>query len=402
MPIDFGFTEEQELFRRTLKDYFAKNLTPKAKELKKERMITPEVHKAITSQGLFGLLLPKEWGGSEADYVTFTIAAEELTKADTTGMSIPVWYGASCARVIAVYGNAELKEEVLPKVVKDGWITPLHNTEPGCGTDFTAITTTAKKSNGDYIVNGEKQILSCVPEAMKYGGGFITSVKTKPELGSKGLSLIYIPTTSNGITTSNFEGMGIDLGGVRYENTKVPEHYLIGFEGTGYQMTYESFVHARVPTTMTIVASAEKCLEAGMEHIKQRRAFGRPLAGHEGIQFELAEDHANVLAARWLCYRAAWFVDRYHEGRASFYDAMMAASCAKLVASETCMKAISDVLEWFGGMGTTTDYDVQQAFRATRQAVVAEGTRNAQKIVIALQLLGSDFSAWRRWDEAGK
>jgi acyl-CoA dehydrogenase len=402
LPVDFNFTEEQELFRRTLKDYFAKILTPRAKELRKERMITPEVHKAMTSQGLFGLLLPKEWGGSDADYVTFTIAVEELTKADTTGMSIPIWYGAACARVINVYGNADLKDEVLPKVVKDGWITPLHNTEPGCGTDFTAITTTAKKSNGDYIVNGEKQILSCVPEAMKYGGGFITSVKTKPELGSKGLSLVYIPTTSNGITTSIFEGMGIDLGGVRYENTTIPEHCLIGFEGTGYQMTYECFVHARVPTTMTIVASAEKCLEAGMEHVKQRRAFGRPLAGHEGIQFELAEDYANVLAARWLCYRAAWLVDRYHDGRASFYDAMMAASCAKLVASETCMKAISDVVEWFGGMGTTTDYDVQQAFRATRQAVVAEGTRNAQKIVIALQLLGSDFSAWKKWDEAGK
>jgi alkylation response protein AidB-like acyl-CoA dehydrogenase len=95
-------------------------------------------------------------------------------------------------------------------------------------------------------------------------------------------------------------------------------------------------------------------------------------------------------------------VDRYHDGRASFYDAMMAASCAKLVASEVCMKAISDVVEWFGGMGTTTDYDVQQAFRTTRQAVVAEGTRNAQKSVIALQLLGSDFAAWKRWDEAGK
>jgi acyl-CoA dehydrogenase len=403
MPIDFGFTEEQELFRRTLKDYYAKNLTPKAKEISKARMITPEVHKAITSQGLFGLLLPKEWGGSEADYVTFTMAVEELTKADPTGVAgIPVWYGAACARVLAVYGNAELKEEILPKVVKDGWITPLHNTEPGCGTDFTAITTTATKSNGDYIVNGEKQILSCVPEAVKYGGGFITSVKTKPELGSKGLSLIYIPVTSNGITTSLFEGMGIDLGGVRYENTKVPEHYLIGFEGTGYQMTYECFVHARVPTTMCIVAAAEKCLEAGMEHVKQRRAFGRPLAGHEGIQFELAEDYANVLAARWLCYRAAWLVDRYHDGRASFYDAMMAASCAKLVASETCMKAISDAVEWFGGMGTTTDYDVQQAYRSTRQAVVAEGTRNAQKIVIALQLLGSDFAAWRKWDETGK
>jgi len=403
MPIDFNFTEEQELFRRTLKDYFAKNLTPKAKEILKTRMITPDVHKSLTSQGLPGLLLPKEFGGSESDYVTFTIAVEELTKADPTGMAcIPIWYGASCARVIAVYGTAELKEEILPKIVRDGWITPLHNTEPGCGTDFTAITTTAKKTDGEYVINGEKQILSCVPEAIKYGGGFITSVKTKPELGSKGMSLIYIPSTSNGITTSIFEGMGIDLGGVRYDNTKVPEHCLIGFEGTGYQMTYESFVHARVPTTMAIVGSAEKCLEAGMEHIKQRRAFGRPIAGFEGIQFELAEDYANVLAARWLCYRAASLVDKYHEGRASFYDAMMASSCAKLVASEGCMKAISDVLEWFGGMGTTVDYDVQQAYRATRQAVVAEGTRNAQKIVIALQLLGSEFAAWRKWEEAGK
>ena len=403
MPIDFGFTEEQELFRRTLKDYFAKNMTPKAKEILKARMITPDVHKAMVSQGLLGLLLPKEFGGSEADYVTFIIAVEELTKADPTGVAgIPIWYGASCSRMLAVYGTAELKEEVLPKVVKEGWITPLHNTEPGCGTDFTAITTTAKKNNGDYIVNGEKQILSCVPEAQKYGGGFITSVKTRPELGSKGLSLLYIPVTSNGITTSIFEGMGIDLGGLRYENTKVPEHYLVGPDGMGYQLTYESFVHARVPTTMAIVAGAEKCLEAGIEHVKQRRAFGRPLAGHEGIQFELAEDYASVLSARWLCYRAAWLVDRYHDGRASFYDAMMAASCAKLVASEVCMKAISDIVEWFGGMGTTTDYDVQQAFRTTRQAIVAEGTRNAQKIVIALQLLGSDFAAWRKWEEAGK
>jgi acyl-CoA dehydrogenase len=137
---------------------------------------------------------------------------------------------------------------------------------------------------------------------MKYGGGFITTVKTKPELGSKGISLVYIPVTANGITTSNFEGMGTDLGGVRYENTKVPEYCLLGFEGTEYQMTYECFVHARVLVTMGLVAASEKCLEAGMDHVKQRRAFGRPLAGHEGIQFELAEDYANVHAARWLCW----------------------------------------------------------------------------------------------------
>ena len=399
MPLDFNFTEEQELFRRTIKENYAKTVSPRTKEITKARMITPAVHKALTSEGFFSLLLPREFGGSEADYVTFTIAVEELMKADTTGIAgIPAWYGAACARMIAAYGSSALKEEVLPRVVKDGWITPLHSTEPACGTDFTAISTNAKKGSGEYVVNGEKQILSCVPEAMRYGGGFITSVKTKPELGPKGMSLIYIPVTSDGISTSNFEGMGIDLGGVRYQNTKVPEHYLIGPEGNGRQLTYESFVHSRVPTAMTLVATAEKCLELGIDYMKQRRAFGRPLGSFEGIQFELAEDHANVLAARWLCYRAAWLVDRYHEGKVPFNDAMMAASCAKLEASESSMKAISDVVEWFGGMGTTTDYDVQQAFRMARQQAIAEGTRSAQKIVIALQLLGSEFTSWRKWE----
>jgi acyl-CoA dehydrogenase len=137
-----------------------------------------------------------------------------------------------------------------------------------------------------------------------------------------------------------------------------------------------------------------------MEYMKQRQVFGRPLASLEGIQFELAEDYAHVLAARWLCYRAAWLVDMYHEGKASFNDAMMAASCAKLVASKNCVKAISDSLEWFGGMGTTTDYDVQQTLRMARQQAIAEGTMNVQRIVIALHLLGSEFTSWRTWGGA--
>jgi acyl-CoA dehydrogenase len=393
MPLEFNFTEEQELFRRTIRELMAKAVAPRKKELLQARALTPEIHKALTGAGLFGLLLPTEYGGSNSDYVTFIIAVEEMTRGDPTGFAgLPAWYGASCARLLSVYGSAELKDEVLPRVVKDGWVTPLHSTEPGCGTDFTAITTTAKKTDGEYIVNGEKTCLSCVPEVVKYNGGYITSVKTRPELGSKGMSLLYIPSNSKGITTSSFTGMGIDIGGVRYENTPVPERYLIGFEGTGYQMTYESFVHARVPTTMSIVAAADAAIEQGIQYIKQRKAFGKAVAAHEGIQFELAEDYANVQACKWLTYRAAWLVDQYHKGKASFYDAMTAASIAKLTASEHCVKAVSDVLEWYGGLGTTTEYDVQHVFRIVRQAVIAEGTKNAQKIVIAMQLLGREFS----------
>jgi acyl-CoA dehydrogenase len=394
MPLEFTFTEEQELFRRTIRELMAKTVAPRAKELLQARGLTPEVHKALTGAGLFGLLVPAEYGGSDSDYVTFTIAVEEMARGDPTGFAcLPVWYGASCARLLAVYGNTELKEEVLPKVAKEGWVTPLHSTEPSCGTDFTAITTTAKKTETEYVVNGEKICLTGVPEAVKYNGGFITSVKTRPELGSKGMSVLYIPSNSKGITTSSFTGMGVDMGGVRYENTPVPERYLIGVEGTGYQMTYESFVHARVPITISIVAAADVAIEQGIQYIKQRKAFGKAVAVHEGVQFELAEDYANVQACKWLCYRAAWLVDQYHKGKASFYDAMTTASMAKLIASEHCVKAVSDVLEWYGGLGTTTEYDIQHAFRLVRQAVIAEGTKNAQKIVIAMQLLGRESSS---------
>jgi len=393
MPMEFIFTEEQDLFRRTIRELMTKSVAPKAKELMQTRALIPEVHEAFTQAGLFGLLIPTEFGGAQSDYVTFIIAVEEMTRGDPTGFAgLPAWYGASCARLLSVYGTAELKEEVLPKVVKNGLVTPLHSTEPGCGTDFTAITTTAKKNDDGYIINGEKTCLSCVPEVVKFGGGYITSVKTRPELGSKGMSLLYIPSDSKGITTSSFTGMGIDIGGIRYENTPVPEKCLVGFEGTGYQMTYESFVHARVPTTMSIVAAADAAIERGIEYIKQRKAFGKSVAGHEGIQFELAEDYANVQACKWLTYRAAWLVDQYHKGKASFYDAMTGASIAKLAASEHCVNAVSDVLEWYGGLGTTTEYDIQHVFRIVRQAVIAEGTKNAQKLVIAMQLLGREFS----------
>jgi alkylation response protein AidB-like acyl-CoA dehydrogenase len=395
LPLDFTFTEEQELFRKTIRELVAKSVVPRSRELQQCRALTPEVHKALTDVGFFGLLVPVEFGGSGSDYVTFIIGVEELTKGDSTGfVGLPAWYGATCARLISVYGNARLKEEVLPRVAKDGWLTPLHSTEPGCGTDFTAITTTAKKSGEQYLVNGEKTCVSCVPEAVRFGGGYITTVKTRPELGSRGMSLLYIPSNSKGITVSTFTGMGMDISSVRHENTVVPEHYLMGSDGAGYQMTYESFVHARVPTTMSIVAAAEGSIEKGMDYLKQRKAFGKELGKHEGLQFELAENYSNVEAAKWLTYRAAWLLDQYHAGKATFPEAMTAASTAKLVASEVCVKAVSDVLEWYGGLGTTTEYDIQNVFRVIRQTVIAEGTKNAQKAVIAMQLLGKGFSAW--------
>ena len=400
MPLDFTFTEEQLMFRQALKEYLAKNVTPKSKEMLEARMITPDVHKALLDYGIFSMLIPEQYGGSETDLVTFTLMVEELARADRSGFAAPVGMLSPFVANLVAKGGEQLKEEVLPNVSKKGWIFGLHSTEPGCGTDFTRIITTADKAGGEYVVNGEKLLVSLVPEVMRFGGGFVTSVNTNPEFRkrARGMSLLYIPGTANGITTTTFTGMGIDIAGVKYDGTRVPEHHLIGAEGMGSLLLHEFFFCSRVPVTMLMIAPAEQALEVGMEYIKQRKAFGRPIGGFEGIQFELAEDYARVQAVKWMCYRAAWIADRYLKGKAKLEDVMLASSMAKLLASDDCMRTVSDVLEWFGGIGTTTEYPIARAFSSLRQAPIAEGTRHAQKLVVALSLLGMEFAPWRKWE----
>ena len=411
MALEFTFTEEQEIFRKSFRDYLARHVAPESKEILEARMITPKPHKALVDFGFPGLLLSEEWGGGGADFITFIIAVEELTRGDLSGIGcLSLWYGAVCAKSIESRGTPQLKEEVLPNVVKKGWVTPLHSTEPGCGTDFTRIATTADKQKGEYLVNGEKQCVSGVPEAVKYGGGFLTTVNTNPEFRQRGrgMSLLYIPIgegglpypgpIGNGITITNFEGMGMDLAGIKYDGTRVPEHCLIGAEGLGAPLTLESFARARVPMAMSQIAAAEIAIESGIEYIKQRRAFNRPIGGFEGLQFELAEDYARVQAAKWMCYRAAWMMDRYLKGEAKIEDVTFAGSLCRVLATDDCVKAVSDVLEWFGGIGTTTEYPIERAYRFVRQAGIAEGTKHAQKITVALALLGSEFAAWRKWE----
>ena len=399
--MDFTFTEEQDIFRKLFREYLAKHVTPRTKEMLETKMVTPEVHRALVDFGFPGLLLSEEWGGGDSDFITFTVAVEELARGDPSGFAcIGLGYGAACAKTIESHGTSQLKEEVIPNVVKKGWITPLHSTEPGCGTDFTRITTTAEKRNGEYIVIGEKQCVSGVPEARKFGGGFLTTVNTDPKFRQRGrgMSLLYIPVDSDGMTFTNFEGMGIDLGGVKYDGTKVPAYCLVGNEGFGVPLTYESFARARVVIAMIQIASAELALEQGIDYIKQREAFGRPIAGFEGIQFELAEDYARVQAAKWMCYRAAWTLDRYMKGETKLEDALFAGALVRAVATDDCTKALSDVLEWYGGLGTTVEYPISRAFATVRQLGIAEGTRQAQKITVALNLLGIEFAAWKKFE----
>lgn len=396
MP-DFGFTEEQEIFRKSLREYLEKNISGVATEMFKDKSVSKEVYKTLTDFGLPGLKIPQEYGGAGADWITCVIAIEELARADLSGRSIiPLLLNFTEGYTLAKFGTDQLKEELLPKIVKGEAVLGVAATEPGCGTNVAAIKTTMKKDGDDYIVNGEKQYLSDVAEAVLLGGGHLVTGKTTPELGYKGMSVIYVPINSEGIKTLEFETIGLPLGGIVFENVRVPGHHLIGEENKGIYLTMESFVTTRIPVTMGMIGATKRVLEMGIDYLQQRKAFGRAIGSFEALQFQLAEDYAKWEAARWLTYRAAWMHEEMDKsGRFTSFEVSMAASEAKLVASMDCGKACIDVMNWHGATGTTTEFDVHMAVRNAFGMGMAEGTMEAQKLTIGMSLLGREYAPYR-------
>ena len=223
--------------------------------------------------------------------------------------------------------------------------------------------------------------------------------KTTPELGHRGMSLVYVPIDSKGVESSEFDTLGPLIGRIRYEDVRVPVHYLVGEENGGVYLVQESFVITRIPVAASLLGPLGRILRDGIEYVKQRKAFGYPIGKFQGIQFQLAEHYSRWEANRWLVYRAAWMVDEaMKKGRFDPFQLALAASEAKLLSSMDSLRAVNDIAMWYGAMGITTEVDVHFALRGLIGAAIAEGTVEAQKIVIGNVLLGKECSSTRFGD----
>ena len=208
--MDFSFTEEQELFRKSVREFCEKKIAPKANEIDEKGEIPREVLEDMASFGLLGITISEEYGGSGADFVTAAIATEEIARADIS-MATAVYYlvEAGWGFLINRYGKKKQKKILLPDVTKGKTFLGIASTEAAGGSDVAALSTTMTKEGEKLVVNGSKTFISGVREAAKYGGGYVTVVKTSPELAHKGLSLCYLPVKDvPGITTNVFKQMG--------------------------------------------------------------------------------------------------------------------------------------------------------------------------------------------------
>jgi acyl-CoA dehydrogenase len=397
--LDFTFTEEQEMIRESVRDFAKKKIEPIALKMEETHKIPDEVIEGMAELGLIAPTVSPEYGGQGFDPVTAGIIAEELSKADPTG-SIPVFYlvQASWGHVFNKYGTEEAKKEILPNVTKGKWFLGIATTESDAGSDVLGTKTTIRKEGNKYIVNGEKMYISGVREAYTRGGGHITIAKQFPELGAKGMTLFYLPLQSKGIIPQYVDDLGregISTGGFTIDNVEIPPHYIIGQEGKGFYIVHEGYEYARGLIAVISAAAGLKSLERGMNYMKQRKAFGLPLAKFEALQFKLAEHYTKLSYLRWGAYYALWLYHQEMLGKASRFEVSKAIAMAKMFAQEWACAAIDDVMQWQGAFGYSKECVDQVAWRAIWSFGWAEGTKEIMKVIVSRELLGKEYISYK-------
>lgn len=396
--MEFRLTPQQELFKRTVREFSEKRLAPRAREIDEQEAGIPEdIIKEIAGLGIFGLTIPEEYGGSASpgeEMAYAMLAVHELARGDLS-MSVPVYclLNIGWSYLLVRYGTEEAKEEVLPKVASGEWFLGICTTEPGGGSDLAKIKTTAKKEGNKYIINGEKVYISGVEEATKRGGGHLTLFVTDPERGHRGMTFAYVPANSPGVTYTTFKDMGrmgLSTGGFVYKDVELPTKYVLGEENRGFYVNMEGFNVARTLVAAACLGGAERCLELGADYVKQRVLFDRPLANFEGISFEIAEDYARLEMVKLLLQKGAWMIDQhYKDGSFTQKEINSVISICKWFAPNLGVEIAKHAMMQHGAFGYTKESPLEMCLRGLMSyAVGAEGGTNIMKIIVAREFIG--------------
>jgi len=402
--LDLQLTEEQVILQRSVREFCESRISPLVRDMDTTGKIPEGVIEGLAGIGLLGMTVSTEHGGMGADPITVGVVAEELARSDIS-CAVPTFFlvQAAWGWVFDRNGREAAKRAVLPKVTSGRSFLGIATTEPDSGSDLASMKTRAEKSEEGYLVSGEKMFVSGVDEVMNQlpdGGGYLTLVKTDKTKGIKGISMLYIPLRdARGVSPTVLEDWGrrgISTGGFAMDRVSVPAENLVGEEGRGFLIAMSGFDYARAIISVVCCAVGMAALRHAMEYLKLRKAFGQPIGRFEGVQFKLAEHWAKLDAIRLLSYRALWMLRREQEGEKGLrFDVSRQCAEAKLLAAPAAFEAINDALQWFGAFGYTTECPLDMALKGVRSYFWAEGTLEIMKIIVARELLGKEYVAYR-------
>lgn len=378
--MNFQLTEEQEMIRKMVRDFAENELKPGAGERDENEYFDRAIFDKMAELGITGIPWPEQYGGAEADFLSYVIAVEELSRVDA---SIGVTLSAHVSLAswpIYKFGTEEQKQKYLRPLAEGKKIGAYGLTENGAGSDASSLKTKAIKDGSDYIIDGNKIFITNGEVADIY----VIFAVTDPDQGNKGISAFIVEKGMEGFTFGKKEKkLGIRSSTtveLRFDQVRVPQENLLGAEGEGFKIAMMTLDGGRNGIAAQAVGIAQGALDEALNYAKERVQFGKPIAKQQAIQFKLADMAAKVEAARLLTYQAAWFEDnKLPYGK---YSAI-----AKLVAGDTAMEVTTEAVQVFGGYGYTRDYPVERMMRDAKITQIYEGTNEIQRVVIANYLL---------------
>jgi len=380
--MDFGLTEEQQMFRDMVREFAEKELKPRAQHTDEAGEFNAEAVKKMGPLGLLGLNVPEEYGGAGVDAISAALALEQIGwGCGSTGLAIAAHNGLGCAPIV-LFGTEEQKRKWLPMLATGrGKLGALALTEPGAGSDLTGgVRVFAERRSDEWVINGEK--MWCTNASI--AEIIITLCRTDRRGGSRSLSMIIVPTDTPGLHIGPPEkkmGLkGSPTHAVSYDNVRVPAENLLGIEGRGLHQALQTLDGGRIGIGALSIGLAQAAFEEAIRYAQERQTFGAPIATRQAIQWMLADAATQIDAARLMVYRAAWLKDN---GQPFTKEAAM----AKLFASETAEQVCFNAIQIHGGYGYSAEYPVERIYRDQRLMTIGEGTSEILRLVIARHIL---------------
>jgi alkylation response protein AidB-like acyl-CoA dehydrogenase len=380
--LDFNLSDEQILFRDTIREFVDSEIRPVARDWEQSGRYPAEIVESLGRMGLFGMTVPTEYGGMDVDFVSLAIVFEEISRAWMGIAGILGSHSLSC-RMIARHGTKEQRDKYLPELAAGTRRTGIALTEPDAGTDLQGIKTRARLDGENYVVNGAKIWITNA----RHANPLPVLVKTDPDADPphRGMSVLLIEQGTPGFVVSRDMGKlgykGTESCEVSLEDVRVSRGDLLGGEpGNGLQQVLEALELGRINIAARGVGVAQEAYDQSLAYSRQREAFGRPISGFQAIQLKLADMATSVQAARLLTY---WAASRADLGQRTDLEAGM----AKLFASETALSNSIEAMRIHGGAGYSTELDIERLYRDSPLMVIGEGTNEVQRIVIARALL---------------
>ena len=378
--MDFLLTEEHLMIQQAARDFAQTELKPGVIERDEHQKFPAEQIKKLGELGFLGMMVSPEYNGSGLDTISYVLAMEELSKIDASASVVVSVNNSLVCYGLEKYGSEEQKQKYLKPLAAGEIIGAFCLSEPEAGSDATSQQTTAIDMGDHYLLNGTKNWITNGGSASVY----LVIAQTDVAKGHRGINALIVEKGMEGFSIGPKENKlgirGSDTHSLMFTDVKVPKENRIGEDGFGFKFAMKTLEGGRIGIAAQALGIASGAYELAVQYAKERKAFGKPIAEHQAIQFKLADMATQIEAARMLCLKAAWLKDQG-------LPYAQASSMAKLFASEVAMSTTVEAVQVHGGYGFVKEFHVERLMRDAKITQIYEGTSEIQRIVIAREVL---------------